>query len=615
MNHHSEEHDIETEPLLPHSEDDNNNNNNDVLPQRELTQRKPRWLTVFWPMWAGLFAGICTVVLLVSTVQTIHKNIPSDEAIQSNLAQITEVQIDKVHLDGWKTQPKGDLNTEKGKFLQVSCSLKTSLNYDLLNQSSIPFTESQASWFRVISEKGIKSVCIDVNNVTTFNNRQIEGKDDLRLGSLFILDPFCLDLHNGTINELNLTILIKPEIKNGLRILKKIWNHDYEHLNLWSLLNVSLSKQLPFLDRTLPLFNLQNIKIDWNKIIDWEHLDNELSNLKEFFREDIELENIQMVDTMEGFNVQLKFESIPNRWVKYTTDHLPWLSFPTEKNSGVIPELDWYVKLPDCNNDFTIELPDVKSYTDKSDIFKDFLYPKMNLDMVGSLPDSLIKETCTSDEENIVTPLTNFLNRLFNNTESIEVEARGQVREGALSNKLLPNSVLDEILEGISYIPIKQNVTFNVSDLIEDFTINNMELHWANGKFSIIGSVLGLLDLSFYETNAERFEVNHIKGNLELYHDKKHFISLPMRSWIPSESKIIHKEEKSNSTMLEIQFDVNDEDMKILNRFELSKCFNEIFFKGETTIQFDSVLDIVIDSLLGEIIVTGLATSGETVVH
>lgn len=610
MNQHSEEHDIETEPLLHHSE----HNNNEVLSQREILQRKLRWLTLFWPMWAGLFAGICTVVLLVLTVQTIHNNIPSDEAIQSNLAQITQVQIDKVHLDGWKTQPKGDLNTEKGKYLQVSCSLKTSLNYDLLNQSSIPFTKSQASWFRFISEKGVKSVCIDINNVTTFNDRQIEGKEDLRLGSLFILDPFCLDLHNGTINELNLTILIKPEIKNGLRILKKIWKHDYADLNLWSLINASLSKQLPFLDQTFPLFNLQNIKINWNKIIDWEHLDNELSNFREFFREDIALENIQMVDTMEGFNVQLNLESIPNKWFEYLTDHLPWLSF--SKDTMFIPELDWYVKLPDCKNDFTIELPDVESYTDKSDIFKEYLSPKLNINMVGPLPDSLIKEMCTPEkQESIVTPLTNILNRLFNSTELIEVEARGQVRDGALSNKLLPNNVLDEILAGISYVPIKQNFTLNVSDLVEDFKINNMELHWANGKFSVIGSVLGLLDLSFYETNAERFEVNHIKGNLELYHDDKHFISLPMRSWIPSDSKIIHNKETNNSTMLEIQFDVNDEDMKILNRFELSKCFNEIFFKGETIVQFDSVLDIAIDSLLGEIIITGLKTSGETVVH
>ncbi|KAG0656067.1 hypothetical protein C6P44_005356 [Monosporozyma unispora] len=605
-----EEHDIETQPLLTHSE-----GNDDSRLLRQRIQRKPHWWKRFWPMWAGFLAGIATVALLVLTVQAISKNIPSDEAIQSNLAQITEVKVETLHLDGWKTQPRGGLNTEKGKYLQVSCTVQTRLNYDLLNQSTVPFTELQASWFRFFSEKGVRSVCVDVNNVTTFNNRQHEGKDDLSLGSLFILDPFCLDLHNGTINELNLTILIKPEIKNGLRVLKKIWNHNYAGLNLWSLLNVSLSKRIPFSNCALPLFSLENIKIDWNKIIDWKNVDKEVGNFREFFREDIALENIQMVDTMEGFNVQLETESFPNKWFEYIKDKIPWVEFPTKGNAMSVPELDWYVKLPDCNNDFTIELPDVTSYTDKINISKNFLSPKMNLDMVGSLPDSLINEVCNSDEENIVTPLTIFLNRLFNQTKLVEVEARGQVRDGALSNKLLPNNVLNEILNEISYVPIKQNITFNISNLIEDFIIEDMELHWTNGKLSVIGSVIGLLDLSFYETSAERFEVNNIKGNLKLYHDKKHFISLPMKTWVPSNSEIIHDAENNNSTMLKIEFDVNDKDMKILNKFELSKCFNEILFKGETNVQFDSVLDLVIDSLLGELIITGLTTSGETVVH
>lgn len=636
---HTEDNDIETQPLLSHLDISNSNiTKQKKRYQRYLDRLKPHCTSYlprfFFFFFFFLLFFVLLLIFFIPIRETFDKLIPSNEAIQSNILEITEFDIDQINIDGWKSiksNSKNKYDLPDGKYLQLSCNLQTYLNYDLTSQSSIPFTPQQASWFKYINENVIRTICISVNNVTTFGQQTDwdSSKDSKStLGSLFILEPICLNLHNGTINFLNLTLLLKPDIKNGIKVLKKIWNHDYSDLRLWSIVNMSLSKQITFIGQSMPLWRLHNLRINWNwdRKINWDKFYKGVKFFRSNFLEEITFKDIKMVDTIKGFHIQSTItQKLNNEWTKFLQKKLPWLNNPFKDDSIYIPSLEWDARLPDCRNSFTIELTNVKSYTDNYNISKDSLTTNMNIDMVGKLPDPLVKELC--DETNFFTPLTKILNHLFNDTESIRFQIYGKVKDinnnDKLSNNLIPNDVLDNVFHELSYIEVGQNMTFNVSKSIKDFMIDNMQLLWKNGRLSVTGTVIGFIDFSFYHTNLERFRINKIKGNLELYHNEKHFISLPMRNWIPAKSQIIHKnngnknknDSVKNSTLLKVQFDINDDDMDILNKFELSKCFNEILFKGETSIKFDSILDINIESLLGEIVLMGLATSGDTLVH
>lgn len=627
--------DIEIQPLLPHPNTFNSNYKQKKGYQQYLDQLRCHCPSYFFRFsFLFFFFILLLLIFFILIGERFDKLIPSNEAIQSNILEITEFDIDQIHIDGWKSiknESKNKYNLPDGRYLQVSCKLQTYLNYDLIDQGSIPFTAQQASWFNYINENIIQTMCISMNNITTFNqktDRDSPKDNSVMLGSLFILEPICLDLHNGTINHLNLTLLIKPEIKNIVKVLKKIWNHDYSGLKLWSVVDMSLSKQIPFISQSITFWKLHDFTVNWDKIINWTKL---FKNIK-FFREnllgDFTYEGIEMVDTVDGFHIQLIIKQILNyEWLKFLQKKFPWLNISLKTESIYIPPLAWDVRLPDCYNNFTIELTNITSYTDNYNISKDVLTTKMNIDMIGRLPNSLLKEPC--DEINFITPLTKFLNHLFNDTESIEFQVNCKVKDNInndnkLSDSVVPTDVLEDIFNEVSYIGIKQNITYNVSESLRDLIIDNMQLFWQNGKLSVIGTVIGFIDFSFYHTNLERFQVNRIKGNLELYHNEKHFISLPMRQWIPAISQIIHENNddtdnnmysiNKNYTILKVQFDVND-DMEVLDKYELSKCFNEILFKGETNIKFDSILDIKIESLLGEIVLMGLVTNGNTLVH
>ncbi|CCK71930.1 Tag1p KNAG_0I01410 [Huiozyma naganishii CBS 8797] len=598
---------METHPLLSPS------NSNEVQQgsfAQGVATRKKRG-SKYWPFWLGIFTGLCTILVVVGVSFSLQSRIPSEKALQSNVVEITNVDIEKVTLDGWRVPGKEGLDTEGGKFLQISARVNVFLNYDALNESKVQMTFEQQKWFKWTSENTVRTLCIDVNNATTFG-RKPDGKDDV-LAGVYIQHPVCIDLHNGTVTSLNVTILVEPHMKNVLKIIKKIWKQDYQDLNLWSTLDISLSKNVGSLGY-LHLFRLPNIKINWNDIIDWDKLSNRLQYFRDQIENDINVSNIRMVDTEKGFDVRMGVDPMENPlW--HFLDDFSWLEIP----QAVIPPLSWVYKVADCFGDFSINLTHLLTHSSAVDIGAKKISPSMSNSLTGPLPDDFLYQVCWSDEENTVTPLTKVLNSLFNSSNYLTVEAKAEISNSKPTTSdetaLIPSDILSSILEDVSYFPVKQNVTFNMSSLIDEFFIDGMSLRWSNGRVSLGGTLVGIFDLSFYETNEERIHITHIKGNMELYHNDRHFITVPMKVWSNATSNIMHDEDNKNATMLELTFDIDDEFVQVTNRMELTKCFNEIFFSGETLITFSNDLDIVVESFLGDIVVTGLKTEGETVVH
>ena len=617
----TEQDDIETRPLLNNNTRDNNSGaiqNTDrphpveaehhINDVRTLRNNRTR-------PWIIPILLITTIILVVSSFEITKfiKNSPSMDQIQEDVVQISDIKINQVHIDGWRQNTQNPaLNNDSGKYLQVSTQVNYTINYDnlLLNDQSKNDTEN----IKFIAENFIKTLCVDLNNSTTFHN--VDDKQ-LKLANILIQDPVCVSLINGTTTPLNLTVLIQPNMKNIMSILKKLLSHNYKGLELWSHLDLTLYKR-SLMNLNIKLINIPKVTVDWTELFHWN--DDAIPDFEEIFWENFDmpvLEEFHVTDDRdEYFDVKLRSEPI-SLLSKFLNNYSKWLKIPNEPL--VIPPLTWNIKLPNCHHECIIDIPTLECESQEfSLIEKDSI--NINNRLGGPLPSELLSHVCSSDEENTVTPLTLLLNNLLNESSSCEIELKGEVSKDSLNimkyndNTLIPVDILDLMLHELGYFPITFNTTLNTTDILNEVTIDNMRLTWSENKVHMVGTMIATINLSFYDTEEERIAVHNIKGDLEIYHDDTHFMSIPMKVWNKSESEIVHDDE-TDMTMMEITFDLNDDDMIITNKGELSQVFNEIFFKGETLVTFESVIDVVVESILGQIVITGLKTSGETIVN
>lgn len=608
----------------PHN---NENGNNNASSLDQIANRQKSVLMKYAEIWIGFLVGFLVICFTVFACREIARETPSNEAIQRSIIEMTDWNITEIKINGWSdpfskntaiVYNRFNLVKSKNKYLQFDVKLNTAVHYDNIQNDTL--TLKQQKRFRTISESLMKKVCIDIKNVTTWDLDQ----NNTNLGSLVSGSPICVSLKDGEINNLILHLYFKPNVQNYWKIIKKIWNHQYDDIHLQSDLNLAVKMFVFHLETKF--WNLNKLTIDWHDLIDHYNWDNDLNFFRNNWPPNIELLDLQMVDTKDGFNLQLKLMQITNFIKLWAKKRLPYLDL--SNLNTVLPSMLWDIKLPDCNDNYSIQLTNANSSSKELEVWNHTNWePIVDIDLNGPLPNDLINKVCDSDDINIITPLTKILNDLLNETEFITFQMKGKINSDnekivnsaefetkSLDNKLFNEELTNNLLNEISYFPIQPNVTFNISQLIKEVDIMDMKFQRNGNRLSVIGTVQGIINLSFYETNDERFFVNNIKANLELYHKGTHFISLPMKVWTNSTSKIIH-EDQSGMTQLQIQFDVDDKDMEITNHFELTKVINEILFTGETLISFESITDIIIDSLLGEIIINGLKTNGETVVH
>lgn len=619
----TEQDDIETRPLLnanirinngngaiqdtnqPHpTQEEQGNLRNDGILRNNRTRR-----------WIIPIILIATILLVISSfkITKVIKNSPSMDQIQDDVVQVSDIKINQVHIDGWRQSKQNpSLDNDTGKYLQVSTQVNYTINYDklLLDDEFRNDTEN----IKFIAERFIKTLCVDLNNSTTFHN--VDDKQ-LKLANIMIQDPVCVSLINGTTTPLNITVLIQPNMKNIMSILKKLLSHDYKGLELWSQLDLTLYKQ-SLMNFNIKLINIPKVTVDWTQLFHWD--DDNMPNFEELFWKNFDmpvLEEFDVIDDKdEYFNVKLKSEPI-SLLSKFLNNYSKWLSIPDAPL--IIPPLTWNLRLPNCHDECVIDIPTLECESQEFSLLeRDSII--INNRISGPLPSELLSHVCSSDEENTVTPLTLLLNNLLNDSSSCEIELKGQVSKNPVikikhnDNTLIPIDVLDLMLHELDYFPIAFNTTLNTTNTLNEVTIDNMRLTWSDNRVHMVGTMIATINLSFYDTEEERIAVHNIKGDLEIYHDDTHFLSIPMKVWNKSTSEIIHDDE-TDLTMMEITFDLNDDDMIVTDKGELSQVFNEIFFKGETLVTFDSVVDVVVESILGQIVITGLKTSGETIVN
>lgn len=563
--------------------------------------------------WRYLVGAVIIAALLLLTsvkVSSFAKHSPSADEIQDNVVKMSSVKVQNFHIDGWR-QNRSDsgLDNDGGKYLQVTVLADYSLNYDLLDESMFGNDPEKLKNFRFGAERLLRTLCVDLNNSTTFHN---VNDTDLKLASVGIASPFCVSLRNGTVTPLNLTLLIEPNMKNIMDVLKKIITHKYKGLELWSAVDVTLYKQT-LLRLNIRLTNIPNITINWTRVLKWDQLIPEwVALLADNFAVP-EVEDLKVTDEADNFLV--KVQTGPVGSLQGVLDRMPWMTLPPV---SVVPAIEWSLRLPNCHNKCTIDLPTLECTSPEFDLMENESLVITNR-LGGPLPRELLSHVCSSDDENTVTPLTLILNSLMNDSLDCSVEIRGSVAQKKHpryrdTDMLLPLSVLQDILDGLGYVPVTTNITANTTGILDEVLIENMQLKWLDGRLRMVGTVTASMALPFYETKEDRVAVHNIKGDFEVYHKDSHFLSIPMRVWTESLSEIKH-DSQTGGTYIDVTFELRDDDMVATDKGTLSQVFNEIFFQGETHVTFNATLDVVVQSVLGEVVITGLKTDGETVIH
>lgn len=595
--------DLETQPLLrPNTEESQLLNDEVRINVANETLIKSRWRGI-----KCLIIYLLGIVLLsffgVSIVQYIRGHVPPTDAIEKNLVQVTNFKLVEFQLDGWKDNMGSDLNNDTGKYLQVSIHSQIWFDYD-----KWPGTEndsdarSQRDWIRYINEKVLKTIYIDLNNVTTFDGDLVFKN---KLGDVVGMEPICFNLAHRQINNLQFKILVKPSIWKIVKVLKKFWNRDFESLNIKSNLDMTIFKRK--FGTRFNLLKLNDEILDWKDIIDWEKISATPLRMIQNMIDGISLQGFTLRDSSsDGFHADMRLNPIT------ILGGVDWLHLPPGTS---IPFINWEIKLPDCNGEPAIAIPTLSCFNEPINLHhdKDNIVVCLQNEIEGPLPDELLYQECP---QNSLTPMSQIVNAVLNQNETVTFAARGHVLEDGIdNNSLIPADMLEDIFQEASFIPITTNATFNSSELIQEFQINDLQLRWAaRKKLSLVGTFLGFFDLSFYETHQQdRVRIDTIRGQIDLYHNDINFLNLPMKQWINSSSHILHDEDTGN-TQMKLQFDLENDDMEVVNSLELTRTLNEILFQGFTVIHFNATIDASLTTALGPWVLTGLAGEGDTLV-
>lgn len=586
--------DLETSPLLNHSRTGEVVEDiNPAAAQQNEGQKGNRikWIVII------VLLSILTSFIAYGTY--FFNRLPSQDVIEESVIKVSNWQIEKIHIDGWR---RGNhLDTEGGDALQLSVVARYWPDYDRwIHDNSTEMTLRDKSFYKSLSEKLVRTVCLTINNATTYDGLQIINNT---VGTLQVKNEFCLDLRNNVTTPLNLTILIEPEMNNIIRVLKKLWRHEYDKLNLSSKLDISLSKQIGW---AIPMARLHAVQIDWRKFLNWDSISDRVHSLRHHFDE-IAIQDFSLKDSSNGFLLQATAEPL----------QLPplfeWVKLP---RNATLPSINWEVRVPDCKNNFTINLPSVSCSTDPLDI-QETINVTVSSDIEGPLPRQLISQVCWSDEENAVTPMTMLLNSVLNASELVAVEIRGNsVAENIPDHSIVPDHVLQSFLHDVSYFPVTTNITVKSDSLIQEVTIDALKVRWVRSifgekKLSVSGTIIGTIALPFYKTTEQKLSVEYIKGQTKLYHQGVHFLDIPMRYWTKANSRI-YEDEQECTTMMELSLSVRDDEVQIVNNLELTRILNEVVFTGESPVHIESELDIMVSSPLGEMVLMGLKGKGDT---
>lgn len=561
----------------------------------------------------ALASIIILVVFHVVLIAWVVRYIPSQDLIQSYYTEATQIEIRHFAFDGWLSDDGEShlLADDSPKYLKFRAQVSVRFDHDQVQKADDGAIARKQRTVRLLSQSVMKAVCFDINNMMAYNDNETTSQT---LGSIRIPATTCVDMRQGIVSELDIPILVEPDAKNIASVIMKIWRGKFDELKLWSSLDVTMSKQLKN-NWGLPVWKTRIDRLDWRTFIDWKRLNSYLKSLQAELRKPVEVGNLEIRDNKEALDFRIPVSYTVPRQIKTL------MTFPEK---AIIPSISWKVQLPGCDTSEFIVLENALFRTPSIPIDSLLSEDKIGLeitgDIQGPLPDELLYHVCSSDEENVVTPMNLFLNKIFNSTELLRIGVQGYEALDS-PNNAIPIDFLHEFLPYMQE-DLEANLTLNASQLVEHVSMDGLKLKWTkkgwdDRELTLLGKVIALVNLPYYNfTNSggkETVSIKKIKGLTRLFHNDVHFINVPMDVWLDAKSKLLHDEE-SGANQLEVTFDIANQDVDVVNSIELTRCLNEILLRGEAEVYVQGKLDLMTETKLGAIVLLGLEGDGTTTV-
>ncbi|SCU98786.1 LADA_0H15346g1_1 [Lachancea dasiensis] len=570
----------------------------------------------------ALITVIMVLFSLAGCVLYLRRFIPSQEAVRQYYEDVTKINIHSVSYEGWYSENAteselwmGDTTISKDgekvrKYLKLRTTAGVQFDHELATSrlsNDTAYSDRQKKMIRFFSQKILKTVCFELNSMTAFNDNSTATQ---ALGSVSIPQTVCLDLRANQKTELDFPIIIHPDAQNVASVIIKIWKRKFQELNLWSKFDITLTKW----GYSLGKINID--RLNWNDFLNWGRLKSYVEEVHSFFEQPMEVDNMEFSDNDKAVDFRVA--------ISYTLPTQLSGLFRFEENA-TIPSTFWKVRMPGCIGSDPILLENAVFWTPTL-LIRDF-YQNSNPVLLnisgrvhGPLPDELLYQVCDSDEENVVTPINLFLNRMFNATETVQFDIIGHT-SGHSTHTIVPKAMLDEILSKLSQ-PVQANLTLNADQLVEQVSINGMKLKWVqkgwdDKKLTMMGEVISMVNIPFYNSaNAggkTTMSIQKIKGRTKLFHNDVHFVTIPMDVWTPADSEILPTNDPKRN-ILRVSFDIADKDVEVVDRLELTRCLNEVLVKGQAEVFVEGNLDLMVDTRLGSIVLLGLEGDGTTIV-
>lgn len=581
-----------------------------------LKTKSYRWRHTLHLM--SIVTAISIIFLLARILYGVLVSMPDANKLQRGIFDAVEYRIQRYHLDGWTDGER--LNNDKGRLLQVSLDVSIWFDYDKLVVDP-ELSDIDRKKIVYFTNEVLRSVCTTINDMATFDG-VLHNEHDF-LGSLYVKELVCIDLKNLTLNNLSVTVLVEPNMHNIIKLLKKLWNKDYKAINLVSEVDLTIFKQLWFFSNWhFKVIGLNEVVIPWNSMIDWDAQRRYISGLKHFVSS-FSLKDWSYFSIPGGFRFLADTRSV--NWHEYLTtpksiDFPEWIK---------VPKIDWTLTVPDCHGNCNINLNTVNISTEIINPSEESFKLIVNGEIKGPLPDRLLYQICSHNSEwdYFETPITNIINTILSGNATVTFVLNGKVSAGYESD-VVRYDVHSRLLTEILPITCNTNLTIDPSSVIEQAGIEGLRLSLDGNTDSVSigdrlrvqGKTIAILKLPGYHgTHDTRYDMKDpmsiklVKGTTELYHDNRHYLTVPIKDWVRARSELFASSSSGDSKM-RVSFDVDQSDIIIINQNELSKVFNELLFKGSSKVHFESDIDFIMKSELGEFMITNLKTSGDSII-
>ncbi|CDO96394.1 unnamed protein product [Kluyveromyces dobzhanskii CBS 2104] len=551
-------------------------------------------------------AGIAAAVVLLVTslilgLTYINAMIPDNISLKEHVGNITNVEVDDVSFNGWTY-------IEKQRYYKLRVKSTVFLDYE----SGSAVSEKQKRFLSFMGNNILKELCVDLNSLDTF--KQEDGNSSISLGRLIIPNTTCINLQHNTTTNLDILVLVKPDTNELIPVIRRIWEKKYDGLEIWSSMDAKFRKRV--LSYDIVLLSLNKAKLYWKDFGLWENLLTTLRHLSaEFYeiRQGVEVSDTKLSEIDDGYSVCCSIR-IPN----------PFGDMHNSIDPATIisPEMKWQTTFPGCRDEHGIKLENMVVYSPElnwESVNQPFVNLTLQSELNGELPYDFLNHVCASDDSNVITPLSKLIKQLLDPEYPINFEINCCGTETGNNSSAL----LDDYTTLVPYLDtsLSVNYTINVDNIVREVGTRGIKLQWSTDflgrrKLIVKGKIVAKVQIPFYQLKEDTtFSMQRIKGRTKLFHNGVHMLTVPLDYWTKCITAVVIDEDEPENSYFDVSFDIDNDQIIIEDTLALSRCINEVVFKGEATIFLEGILDLMVSTSVGDVVVLGLPGEGSAVVR